>query len=905
MDDRAGDSPDVCVMEVSMRTRLAAPVLVLISLITFGGLATAAGPYPLPTPDFSHPSAPHDFGGGPLGWQLGTHRLLVIYGRFSDTAAQNRTEAQIEAMFFPEETFGTVVNYFKVASSFSFEFGPAPEKGGEVDNGVVTIELGLSDPFKAMSREQRRRTLLDRADSVVDFELYDTNADDQLTDDELAIVTMYTDPAYTCGQTAGVASGDPLDGNTVAFRTVEGGHLMNVLTFAHEIAHQHMGMTDFYGYGAASYDIAGPTCGGADRFSMPNAWHRLHWGWIPPITVTRDGYFEVSAATTPERSNPITGTSYLLYDPARGTQEYFLIENRQAESDEEEAPGGTDRPSYDQSVADSGLIIWRVDERQLGSSQEHIRPIEIIKPDGSRVPGCVDEDVDGRVDEDPDNDVDDDGDGRIDEDVAEAAPACDGGGPTDAWDPSDLFTPQRAMVGRWGDGTLAKLAVRAIAASSDRMWVYIDVLGPGVMVDPADANGQRLRLSAAIGSSVEVEFPVMNTGEATDTFDFTVTAPSGWSATTQRMTLNAGQQATARITVTIPASAPSGTQIVVARGQSISDSSVLTTAQFDLVLRRPATIQYTGDTTAEYSDPAVVSAIVRDGLSGAGLAGRVVTFTIDEQVARATTDAHGIASASIVLDQQPDTVQVSALVATSSTHLEAEVVQDFVIDEEDLTFSITSPLLWPVGGPVVVAVQATEEDDGSPGRLSLAGAMVQLQPTLTATSFEQAMALPDSGIATFVFEALPSDLWVVSVNETGGYWEAPALTNDLVIVDPDVQLTGFGAGPDSTGERVKLTPIASYSGDTPVGTIEMHSKPNKFKTTQIRWIVVAGTRALVEAEGTFNDSPARLRADIIDSGLSGGMQDRFSLRVTDSDGAVLYETGTVPIEQGNLIVTKS
>jgi M6 family metalloprotease-like protein len=870
-----------------MRTRLTIPILVVSFLLLFGGLVSAAGPYPLPTPDFSHPSTPHGSG----GWRVSRENLLVIYGTFTDTQSQNQTEAQIEAMFFPEDTFGTLVNYFKVVSGGAFELVPAAERGGEVDNGVVVINLGESGPFKALSPGERRWTLLERADSVVDFTQFDDLVDGVITGSELAIVTMYTDSTYTCGQTRSVSAEDTLDGKTVAFSTVEGGHTMNVLTYAHELGHQHMGMRDHYGFGAGLYDLAGPTCGGPTQFQFPSAWLRLHWGWGSVTTVTRDGYVAVGEVA-PGDGSPILGQGYLLYDPERGVDDYFLIENRQRE------------PGYDQSVIDSGLIIWRVDERQFSSAFEHQRLVEIIRPDGRRNPGCLDPDLDGRVDEEMDNDIDDDGDGLIDEDMP-GPPNCYSGDSQDAWDPSDPFTPERTMEGRWADGTLAKLAVRAIAESDHLMWVYVDVRGPGVLVDPANAQGRRFNLDAPRGGSFNVSFPVMNTGETTDTFRFTVVVPSGWAASTQTMELDAGEGATATIKVDVPSSATTGPQILQARGQSTTDAEILTVAHFDAVVKQAAKLEYTGVLTAEYSDPANVSARVSDKFSDAPIAGREVTFTIGTQTATAMTNALGIASTSIVLNQAPEETVVSAMVGSDATFVGASASKPFTIDREDMVFTITSPLIQPSTSSATISVQAIEEADGSPGDLTLATVSMQLAPTLTTTSVSGAATLSASGTAVISFGVfVVPDLWTLSITSLGDYWEAPALIVDFVYFDPAASLLGFGNGADLTGERVKLTTEASYGGLTPRGTVEMHSKPNKFKTTEVRWIVVAGQRALIEAVGMFNDAPAVLRADITDSGLSGGRQDRFSLRIADDVG-LLYQSGPIVIESGNLIVDGS
>ena len=60
------------------------------------------------------------------------------------------------------------------------------------------------------------------------------------------------------------------------------------------------------------------------------------------------------------------------------------------------------------------------------------------------------------------------------------------------------------------------------------MHVYFDVRGPGVLVDLYDLN-KNGAVTITLGEAGLVSFPVMNTGEATDTFNFTATGPpAGW-----------------------------------------------------------------------------------------------------------------------------------------------------------------------------------------------------------------------------------------------------------------------------------------------------------------------------------------------------------------------------------------
>jgi hypothetical protein len=83
--------------------------------------------------------------------------------------------------------------------------------------------------------------------------------------------------------------------------------------------------------------------------------------------VEKDGYYDVRRADT-------TGDAFVLYDPARGTNDYFIVENR-------ERTGGT----YDQSASDNGLVIWRADDSKFGNGS--LRAIEIMRVDGATKPG--------------------------------------------------------------------------------------------------------------------------------------------------------------------------------------------------------------------------------------------------------------------------------------------------------------------------------------------------------------------------------------------------------------------------------------------------------------------------------------------------------------------------------------
>ncbi|WP_196279310.1 metallopeptidase domain-containing protein [Catellatospora vulcania] len=865
---------------------LALVLVVLGGLLPFAPPArAAAADYPFPLPDFSHPGSPH----APLFHDRGDTLIpvLIVYATFNDLT--NVTEADIEAKYFPLFTFGNVADYY-----LQHDLGvmvPAVESFGDADNGVVVVDLGASGPGIAQDPAQRRRKMIDLADPFVDFARYDTDRDGTVEDTELGVATIFTSRPGTdnCGQTREVAAGGKLDGKTIGFRTADSGTATNRITLAHELGHQLYDLYDHYGFGVGSWDLAGPTCSGGELWYEPNQWTKMHLGGQKPVVVTSDRYVTVSDLSI--------ATTYLIYDHERGTDDYFLIEARTPRA-------GT----YDQSVPDSGVVVFRVDERNVRSNQEHVRGVELLRPDGVRTPGCVDEDVDGRVDEDPVDSMDNDGDGRVDEDPAETSVACDGGSDVDAWDPGDTRTPQRTMDRPWADGTPAKVAVRAIgrpffAGTSANIWwsqVYLDVRGPGVLVDPADARGNAPRPTLTIGNPTDLSFTVRNTGEATDTFDFTELVPSTWTATTQRMTLAAGQQATATIKVTVPDGERVGQHSLFARGRSTTDTDITTDYQFLVdVVKRQLDISYTGDTSVDHSDPAALSAVVRDRITGAPVAGRQVDFTVAGQVRTATTGPDGVARATWLADQLPGGYPVLVQTSADGRYEAAATEATLTVDRENLVVAVTG-LVQAAGSGAKLTLQATQEADGHPADLSRAAAHLTLSPTLTTGSRSFDVTFDATGRAEVVLATVAADVWALHAEVAGEYFTGPAVDAELILFNPAGQVSGTGRGDDSAGTALRMTSSIRYQGTTPNGSIRVDRGSQRFDADTISWLVVVGDRAVFQAAGRFGGSPATLRGTVVDGGNPGKGHDTFSLRITTAGTPTPYESGVVTLDNGNL-----
>jgi hypothetical protein len=245
------------------------------------------------------------------------------------------------------------------------------------------------------------------------------------------------------------------------------------------------------------------------------------------------------------------------------------------------------------------------------------------------------------------------------------------------------------MSRTWRDGTPSKVAVRAIPDAGSPMRVYFDVRGPGVLVDTY-ALQHAAPPDITLGEPGSVSFPVMNTGEGSDSFNFTATGlPAGWTASTDTKTLGAGAGGTATVTVTPPITAAAGRYTLTASGTSASDSTIASNSTFVVnLVRRATTIVYTGDLTADYHDVATVSATLTDTLSGLPLAAQKVSFALGTQTASATTDANGAGSSTITINQSPGAIAVDASFAGDGTYLASVApLRTFTITKEETSIT--------------------------------------------------------------------------------------------------------------------------------------------------------------------------------------------------------------------------
>ncbi len=136
------------------------------------------------------------------------------------------------------------------------------------------------------------------------------------------------------------------------------------------------------------------------------------------------------------------------------------------------------------------------------------------------------------------------------------------------------------------------------------------------------------------------------------------------------------------------------------------------------VAKRPTTLISTGVFLGQYSDRVSITAVLTDDISGAGVAGQIVMFTIGSQIVSATTDAAGVATAMLILEQPPTALGFSytleAIFAGDDTYDASGDSDPFTILREDARVTYSGAYFASTAGrssgTATVTLAATIQD---------------------------------------------------------------------------------------------------------------------------------------------------------------------------------------------------
>jgi hypothetical protein len=198
---------------------------------------------------------------------------------------------------------------------------------------------------------------LHAADADVDFHAYDTDHNNLLSADELliAVVRPQNDPYGTFRSTS-----TPVDGNPTPmtfnildmyFSSSPANQLWNVGTTSHESSHAVLGAVDLYGVCPAVSSDYYSIMDAHFQSTHLDAFHKLKNGMVQPIAV------DLSQTPNAIFALPAVESRYLmwlLYDPSRVKQEYFLVENR--------FPGTNFARNYDGPLGTGAVVVWQIFE---------------------------------------------------------------------------------------------------------------------------------------------------------------------------------------------------------------------------------------------------------------------------------------------------------------------------------------------------------------------------------------------------------------------------------------------------------------------------------------------------------------------------------------------------------------
>jgi M6 family metalloprotease-like protein len=279
----------------------------------------------------------------------GQRPLVFLWMRTKDKPKSGHDFAFYERLFFggKDPKARSVNGYLAEVSHGKFSFKPAGKLGpydyATFDN--LDYRKICADGIK-LAREKDKFAFAD----------FDSNKDGVLTTDELAVVLIYNrwNIDAWCRWAFRNTFEDPK--LLVDLAGVVGvGEEVGFASINHEIMHSLGIDFEMYEHGFhPNLTVMGATLfqNPDDRQTFhPDGWLKMQFGWVEPKVYSLDT--RGSAILLAQQVKPYDDKrgSVILYHPARGTKEFFLLEYRNPQ-----AAGG----SYDANVSSAGVTVWHV-----------------------------------------------------------------------------------------------------------------------------------------------------------------------------------------------------------------------------------------------------------------------------------------------------------------------------------------------------------------------------------------------------------------------------------------------------------------------------------------------------------------------------------------------------------------
>ncbi len=279
---------------------------------------------------------------------------------------------------------GNVNDYYSEVSQGDFALSPANETQGTSNDGIINISLSATHPGSDIGDLQPHLTAaLAKADTFINFALFDKNSNGNIEVDELQIMFIVGGGEASYGDISTHSiwahtstlspvqsfDGVSLNGTYSSFGEEHGyasptEHFATIGIIVHELGHAIWDLPDLYDRDNSSYGIGdfGIMATGAwgkkeNEYSGTTPSHfsaycKIELNWVNPTLINASVNNIAMKASHHAQQNII---KIQTNDP----QEYFLVENR--------SPLGYDAGLYtlDGIPFQGGLAIWHIDEGQI------------------------------------------------------------------------------------------------------------------------------------------------------------------------------------------------------------------------------------------------------------------------------------------------------------------------------------------------------------------------------------------------------------------------------------------------------------------------------------------------------------------------------------------------------------
>ena len=231
-----------------------------------------------------------------------------------------------------------------------------------------------------------------------------------------------------------------------------------------------------------------------------------------------------------------------------------------------------------------------------------------------------------------------------------------------------------------------------------------------------------------------------------------------------------------------------------------TDGTLSDDESFTVTVNKRATfIAYMVATSGQYSDPVVVSALLKD-FEGTSVSARTLNFTIGSRSTTAITAGSGLGSGSIVLADPAGLYSVVTGFAGDSAYLASSTSEEFTIKKELVNATFTGTHLTTTSGtsaPVTLKATVAEEADGNLGN-GIATLQVKFSDTAGNLLCSSPVSLtePGQGTASCTTASLALGSRAVVVSVTGASYKGPVDVGVFTIAQLP---TGSAAGAGRIG----------------------------------------------------------------------------------------------------------